>query len=534
MFQFANGYGTTTGARGFDTDDNQFIRDWSNFNQEILSQSQENNNFSYNTNDVAGGYTHNTLFTWLWTLISPELPPIDAEHDGGQKLHINFQAKSYSTENALNDRYMSDRDEVNFNTARYSRPPASRHEIDIYYIKKGHDALKYYHAQHADKEIPGISTLLTVDRYHKINVIRGTSGKITILSTRWDEMMMFKVIGLLPVFFPDIKKVVDTNPAIYAILKAFFDNDPESIKTIANDTMKNFIAMLAKRNINKLFTTLDSQKNKVIKQLESSITAIQQTIDSYHQELSAKYEELEDTRRSLADYVVNPFTIDPNLRSFLEKSTTIKILKVIDNNNIVQTQFTTPIMNWNKQDVEMYFKHDPRTQETYLNNPDWFAEIMKKIFIDEEYQILCTTVVDMPMINQRNADDVFATEHSPEGTYGNPHFTDFNCYRASRGAYIKAIVANDYVRAFSIILAATATLVFTDSAVIRHMAEHMKEHGSAYNKKIIKNMQTGEIISIKNLRERLAAEKQKSAEPATETPTPITMHPTPDVTADPA
>jgi hypothetical protein len=517
MFVFANGYGTTPGARGFDTDDTQFIRDWSQYTREAIEQDPEYNNFTNNTNDVAAGYMHNTLFTWLWCLISTKLPAYDTEQLNGHKLHIALQAKTYSAENALNDDYMAARDDVNVNTARYSRTPASRHEIDIHYIKKGHDVLKYYHTHYADKEIPGISTLLTVDRYHKICVIRGETGKITIISTRWDDMMLFKVMGLLPVFFPDIKTVVDSDPTIYAILKAFFDNDPESIKTIINNTIKDFIAGQYKRNINKLFTTLDTQKGKVIKQLETNITAIQQTIDSYHQELSAKYEELEQTRRNLTGYVTNPFTIDQNLRPFLEKSTTIKILKVIGDNNLVQTQFTTPIMNWNKQDVEMYFKYNAHDHETYLNNPGWFAEIMKKIFIDEEYQVLCTTVVNMPILNQRNAEDIFATERSPEGTYGNPHFTDFNCYRSSRGAYLKAVIANDYVRAFSIIMAATATLVFTDSAVIRHMAEHMKEHGSAYNKQIVRNMQTGEIISIKILRERLAAAKQTPATPATAT-----------------
>jgi hypothetical protein len=472
MFRLNNVYGTTAGNRGFETDNNKFLTDWTQYYHDIIEQNNNAGDFNISISDSYGGATRNMITTWLWTLIAAKLPEYDHQHFLPHKCYINIMPRTFSTEQANSEVYMAARDKVNRNCQEYGATPASRHDIDIVIIKKGQDALKYYHDNYAANEIPSISTLLTIDRYHKITVIRGTAGKITIVTTRWDEMATLRVIGLLPIFFPDIKTIVDADPTIYAILKALFDNDPDTIQKIMADTIKTYIEEAYKRNIDKLFTALETQKSRTIKQLENDVNSINNTIDDYLRSLAGKYEELEKRQRSLAGYLLNPFVIDENLHQFLEKSKNIRILNVNGDQNYMQMQFTTPIMNWNKQDVEMFFKHNPKVQQTYLNNPGWFAEIIRKIFIDEEYQIICTTTVSMPILNKGNSEDIWHTDHPHDDTFGNPHFTEYNCYRSSRNAYIQAISSNDYVRAISIILAATATLVFTDSAVINRMAAH--------------------------------------------------------------
>jgi hypothetical protein len=261
-----------------------------------------------------------------------------------------------------------------------------------------------------------------------------------------------------------------------------------------------------------MFVCLESEKGKYAQKLEHNINSVKSQIHEYEQSIINRMDELQVYQRELTGYLTAPFVIDPDLRNFLEKSQSIKILAIIDNNYGAKVQFTTPVMNWNKKDVEMYFKHTALEHETFFNNPFWFGEIIQKIFIEEEYRLLCTTVVNMPIIHRSN-NDRWSTDSSPEGTYGNPHFTEYNCYESSRDAYAKAITSNDYTRGFSIILAATATLVFTDSSVMRRMSGHLKEGGTAYNKKIIQHVASGEIFSMKELREKYS----KTTEP-TETP----------------
>jgi gas vesicle protein len=283
--------------------------------------------------------------------------------------------------------------------------------------------------------------------------------------------------------------------------------------------MAGFAEEMAKRMVNKTITALEQTKNKVIETVKTRIHGIQNNININEQTLAQYYKDLETANRELLGYVTTPFAVDANLSDFLLKNKSIKIMQLLNSNTGVRVQFTTPIMNWNKKDVEMYFKNP--NQETYLNHPEWFAEAMKMIFLDEKYRLLTTTVVDMPlMVNTMQ----FSTKTSPTGTYGNPHFTEYNCYRSSRNEYNKAIANNDYVRGFSIILAATATLVFTDSSVIHRMVNHFRESDEHYYQ-MLQDTESGMICSFKELKDHIQnkpKEVKKSTKAAKEPETATT------------
>ena len=147
-----------------------------------------------------------------------------------------------------------------------------------------------------------------------------------------------------------------------------------------------------------------------------------------------------------------------------------------------------------------------------FTNDKYVAHAIKRIFIDEEYSLMTKTRVSVAFAGTATR----AGYDIPGNPYmQNPHLREYYWFSIARNEAHKAMTQQNYIAAIAQISTACGTLTFTDGTVMGRFANYMKDAAST-DKKLIKNNETGELISIRELYKR---EKETPAPSASTTST---------------
>ena len=460
------------------------------YNRDILDTADSTHVFR---TDFAGALSNlsnnNVLFKYAWHK-SRLLHSIDS---GNRRMELQIigQNQNYSTNN------ISDEELLNANSLNVGPPlRMRRYKIYISVTTRG-----VYVFDRLNSLIPptqradNMEQVLRKNTNHKLICAQPDADTFVYITNKWDEDDILKLFGLLPSLFPDfLPTPIDTESEAYQIFEAFYYNNAETIiKLLMEDGAK-----IEEQKKEKLLAVLEEQlKEKTANAAELASMHVKNQIERVEQlyrDISIEEETLQTLRAQHLGLTLTPQTIDPGALNFIKNN---RNLKLIDCNKYYSLwEVKTPITNYNVKDVEMYFKREERNP---LNSPSWFASLITDTFIEEKYKLLTTTQVQ---INWRDTTN-WAISADTNNCLGNPHLTQFNCAGAAKNAMKKAFETGDVVQAYSILIAACATITFTDSIVIDRLAHDLKER--AYQCLIFQDTETGEIISAKTYKERFDA-----------------------------
>jgi hypothetical protein len=184
-----------------------------------------------------------------------------------------------------------------------------------------------------------------------------------------------------------------------------------------------------------------------------------------------------------------PNTVDLSVLDFIRNNPNIVLLSC--DKNKAQFKITTPIVNYAKSDAESYFI---RKEENFITRNKHIAALFRDIFINEKYQMICTTTVTMPW----NTSTSWASSGDTSTNSANPHLGGrYVCFEQTKSAISKYIAEGKFLIAINQLIACCASLSLLDSSVISYFFSN-RLMTDARNHKIFKNMETGEMISAED------------------------------------
>jgi hypothetical protein len=412
------------------------------------------------------------LIKWAWSKLYPicEKP-----------ITLTATAFSFSTDQLADPAIIEAYDHI----SHASVNPDTQY-ITIILIRKGMGFFDKMHERHPDKHIPAIETLLTEDRYHRLSVYRSHPNRIVILTNKIDYTHTPKLIGLLPALFLDAYSDLLNNESTKTLLEALFEANGDKLYTILQEDLKAIDDIRRTKQLKQFVTLTQDYLGNSEKNIQNQIAQVREKITRLIEELKHSQDEEQDLMWTLTGMHLDPEMNNSSseLENFLLKNKNITFDPDMGGSYAI-IGITTPIMNYVVKDVEAYFKHPDRT--TYLNNPAWFAQLIKDTFIEEKYRVITTTFI---RIKWGGAIDGLSNRN---GCYGNPHISRANCFASTKNTCYKLMKKGDMIGIINALTSACATLVFTDSTIISRFASELKEE--FHNHTILQNTATGEMIS---------------------------------------
>lgn len=332
-----------------------------------------------------------------------------------------------------------------------------------------------------------VETVMTTDRYHKIRIYKTTDGTILYLTNNWEPSNLFQLIGLLPIFYTDFIEE-DKKEALEPLFEAFYELNLSPILPTLLADLSNLEERLREEGLKNLQKAINSNATKQLKNNKRNLINTRSRQDSLLQQAAELADQCREYLRLIAAAELIPETRDDGTKAFLQKTNTVQLLYCDEYK--ASFLFTTPITNYVQKDVGMYFK---RAEDNALNNPAWLADLIKDTFLEQKYQLITKTVID---VTWDNAD--YRCYRNKDNEFGNPHHIHFNCFSETRYAANQCIQDGEVLQALNILLASCATITFTDTAVTRRLAGDIID--TSHNEAFIKDLTTGELISPRQYR----------------------------------
>ena len=459
-------------SRGFTTDNQTLLDNWNSFKDLVLPSAHRTylcNNYFSNLYEVK-----NELKVWLWDKIKKEIP-----NNPDPKLCFRNTRFSGSTAEAIRN--------LQYNDPVSVTVPQNEYLIQIIYVKRGLEYIKKLAEKHIEKRMPGIETMLNKDRYHLISVLKSAPNIVTILTNRWEPSDFDKVMTLLPAFFDDMAHIPNNpNSEARKVIKALFENNIAYIEQALIADCAKIQELAEQRKWEDFEKNVKNITNRALRETRNALNHKKARLEEYTRSIQDQLEEIERLQRLELGYLHSE---GPDLRAlhhFLKNNKNISLVTTTEQHAVWDVQ--TPILNYNKKDVEMYFKNEG----TILNDNGPFAHVIRETFINEKYRLLTKQRIYMPWENASwNAD-----RDTPE-RHGNQHITAYNCYTNCKISIKKALTNNDLILACNLIISTCATFTFTDHPVVTAMVDKLK--GMHFKTPLFQEVETGTLYSLEEL-----------------------------------
>ena len=464
-----------------------------NFNNYVATQDPAaTRNYAYNVSDLNLSYRP-TIISYAWNLIYAQLEEKRSLKIRGRS--INYMASQGSSPDIL-------KNTLNWN--RYAGEAILPFSMQVLYVKRGMAIFDDTNAHLAGAtRMLRLETILTKDRYHKCRIYKDDCGTVHYITNRWEAADMFKLVGMLPLFYDNLltKHTDNTTPA-YDICNILFNSNMPALEAHITEAVAGLAEAAEARILDNFQQNMTRVSSNSTTQLKKDLNSRMTQIESAYLNIFQQEQAADNIRRQIFAAELCPTAIDPAVIEFLKRTKAIKLISCDD--SMAVWDVFTPITNYNKADVEMFFK---RTERNVFNNPDWLGKLIIATFIDEKYQLMTHTRIGMHWTDYT----VWRKYSDDENRYGNPHITNYNCFSSTKQAVHKAMQNGQMLAAINMIIAAAATITFTDGAVTNSMSTALK--GYAKPLKIFKDVETGELISAMDFIDLLTAAEQAKATP---------------------
>lgn len=369
--------------------------------------------------------------------------------------------------------------------------------IQYYFYYKGQNAIFNTIDKATDEELPRLKNVelaLTDDRYHKIRVIKDKNNTIYVISNKFEpESSIYKVLGLLPCLYPEVKTAAEQDPLLYNLCKNLYETDTEALLTTLLQIISTLSEKMAARILDDFKKAMTSTSSGLITSQQTAIAHQQDYVNSLYESLKQAEDKLYREKLKGVALQLNPATVDEQAIALVQNSKTIKLINC--NDRTATFKITTPITNYSIKDVAMWYKH-PDRPNTVTQYP-WIAELFKQTFIQNKYECLLTTIVTMPWDENQAS---WAVEADSKTQTGNPHLTRYRCFSQTQYAVAELLRDSKVLQALNALIACCASISFTDSAVINYFVAHLTTNGK--DQPLFRNVTTSEFISTDTFKKR--------------------------------
>ena len=450
-----------------------------------FDESRGSTHFQANVNNVfANGYGCPNIASWLWYKIYKQLPTnkvnkliITAANIDGTSLRASHGVESIGY--SFNANYSSALTPTGYRIIKLNIYRVSRGINNTFEVL---DSLEEQLHRLKDLELPFLQST-----HHKLRLYRDNAGAITMVTNQFDANTTFwKMLGMLPFFYPEIKEHCTNDQDLLTMFKAFYECDGDQLIPLLTKEFTEIEKIKELKNITKFEQMLKTLGNRQITTLRSEIDNLQRTINNDYQHIQINETAMNDKKRMLTGLEIIGTNVDTAALDFLKNSKAISISTFSD--ITVTFKVVTPIANYMKQDMESYYKSN---NENYVTETDWIASLLKETLIEEKYQFVFTTFVRLPIAGgswQVSQDNSYYT--------GNPHLTRYDCFTPARNMMNKFINEGRVLDLLNQLVATCASLNVVDGTVMRALIEELK-NGYTYDHNIIQNIETGELITPK-------------------------------------
>lgn len=348
-----------------------------------------------------------------------------------------------------------------------------------------------------------IEIMLQQNATHKF-VVRRNGTSITVMSNQALSIATLRKLYLMPyLYWEDLEKY----PLTKALVTAAFEENEAAMTAACSAIFNKWKAHQQEYCYTALADAMRNRTAGNLSAIEHEIANCNNSIES----VLADFERLQNQRMALQQRLngakLEPAKADDACIAFLRKNKGCTLTQVVDNRMVLD--IVTPLKSFADRDVAMYFRNPDR-----LNSVTQYQDtekIIRACFLDKTHTLICGTRVYMPLSGNPNS---WSTPKNVSGYMGNPHMTHFNCFSATRIAINKTIVTNnDYLTAINMLIAACATIVFTDGAVIGAFSRDL--HSMDDTIKVFKDNVTNELCSKRELLQKIqdmANKKRKEVE----------------------
>ena len=343
-----------------------------------------------------------------------------------------------------------------------------------------------------------LESMLTLERNQKVRIITIAENQLVIYTNRFNLEFMQMLVRLRTALFPRIAFIGAEDSPSYRLVKAAHDEDAASIYEVIKQSLEEFIELQSRTLWSRLQVAQNTAKAQEIKAVTDRITGYNRSLQSYEESYRRTLDAIQQEELRLTTLKTVPDADVEPLKNAIERCRNVQLADVT-NDGCMVLHIKTPISNYRRADVEMWYKH-PDSVNSVTRRPA-VAKIIKELFLDnpDKYQLLVETRVNVPIAAGRNWNRT-----SQVNEMANPHIKYFNCFRQSQLEADKALAKRDYDTAIAIVISACSTITFTDSTVVSRMVDCMSDMMVTNNQeRCIKILETGECITLNEFQNRI-------------------------------
>lgn len=311
----------------------------------------------------------------------------------------------------------------------------------------------------------GISIILQEDRFHKIRFCyREDVNTYFIFTSKMSFTLARKIIAMLP----GLLKWELPTPDYLDIIKAFSGTDADLWYKLISPIYKKLTTGLDRFRI-KLERFARDLNTASLRIYRNTITRCQSNINNYLAQVDTWYNEIRKNQQQL-------FALEnmesKELQEFVEyilKHPVVKSVEVVDSKRL-RFWVVTPILYY---DVDAFKAMERNKGNTLYNYPEFFRDMLHKVFIDGKYTIYTETVF---MIDFQDG-HVAPSHNHHEGTQEaytkgyavwQPHIVPqiYHCWGNNLPHINKALKNRKFIEGWEQIIAATQNINLIDTGVV--------------------------------------------------------------------
>lgn len=393
---------------------------------------------------------------------------------------------------------------------------ANNFTIYLYHIPKGKSYLKkILNTTPNLTRLTAIEQLCIEDTQHFIRIYKNFPNTIQNSITIFADKYSVHLINTLHVLLPhlmDIKPIVtptNEKEILYnkrqAILNTLFTELFDSMKcsSTANlsDAEINHLILKFKELLTHYTNTFDfitDQLNIFVKQLANTRNQI--ALSHFNNQLNQLNRDINDCERTLQErYIQKANTeraiishrmlTEDNINPFIESIKESKAIEIINTTNTKLTlKITAPLQYFQETDFEAYEKNPMSTyNQQFANNPT-LKQILHKIFVTREYQILFQGIIHLTLQTSSYVSEplsIHAEKYDLNlyDQYPNPHLYYYDCWRAAKNEIQKNICEGNFDLIPAQIIAAVQSInVAEPQSFVNHFLQDIKYSGNISNR----------------------------------------------------
>lgn len=356
----------------------------------------------------------------------------------------------------------------NFNPMRLTPNPdwkdtTHAYNVSVVLVKRG---MNYFDActtwateHHIDPLSEDILKLMANPEFpdHKM---RGycSSNKAVIVTNHWDQNWANRLYALAPSIFPDLKYLIEKDNICRNIFAALYQNDAELLRPVLTWFLDYWVKAQYDIVYNKIAAKLTQCATSDLNEAERRQSNAKSQVDSALRSYQQYLQEFVEAEKNLLRFQTEEIKTDLSLIDYLKKANNITVVQQ-QPSDFLRLEISTPITNFREEDLKSWYR---RAVANSITCRPELAALLYDALINHKYQLIVKTRVSMPY--QRNQHSWAMNQ--ADLYIGNPHLIHYNCWHNTQRQADAALLRGDFISAINYVIAACATITFTDSTVV--------------------------------------------------------------------